>query len=45
MQLNPDELRAGAAGISDRDPGADSHLTTGFVGVGYLLPVLSSAAT
>ena len=44
MALVPDELRSAAAGhlvaaIQD----ADWHLTTGFVGVGYLLPVLSSA--
>jgi len=44
MALVPDELRSSAAGhlvaaIQD----ADWHLTTGFVGVGYLLPVLSSA--
>ena len=44
MELIPDELRTAAAdhlvaAIMD----ADWHLTTGFVGVGYLLPVLSSA--
>jgi alpha-L-rhamnosidase len=44
MELIPGELRAAAArhlvaAIMD----ADWHLTTGFVGVGYLLPVLSSA--
>jgi alpha-L-rhamnosidase len=43
MHLVPDKLRAAAAdrlvaAIQD----ADWHLTTGFVGVGYLLPVLSS---
>ena len=43
MGLIPDELRGAAtdhlvAAIRD----ADWHLTTGFVGVGYLLPVLSS---
>ena len=43
MGLIPDELRGGAAdhlvaAIQD----ANWHLTTGFVGVGYLLPVLSS---
>jgi alpha-L-rhamnosidase len=43
MQLIPDELCAAAARhlvTAIRD--ADWHLTTGFVGVGYLLPVLSS---
>jgi len=43
MGLIPDELRAAAAShlvAAIRD--ADWHLTTGFVGVGYLLPVLSS---
>jgi alpha-L-rhamnosidase len=43
MGLVPDELRAAAAGhlaAAIRD--ANWHLTTGFVGVGYLLPVLSS---
>jgi alpha-L-rhamnosidase len=44
MGLIPDDLRGAAAdhliaAIQD----ADWHLTTGFVGVGYLLPVLSSA--
>ena len=43
MNLVPDELREAAAGwlraAVDR---ADGRLTTGFVGVGYLLPVLSS---
>ena len=43
MGLIPEELRSAAAGhlvaaIAD----ADWHLTTGFVGVGYLLPVLSA---
>jgi alpha-L-rhamnosidase len=43
MQLIPEELRADAAGhlvTAIREAGW--HLTTGFVGVGYLLPVLSS---
>ena len=43
MGLMPDELRGAAANhlvAAIRD--ADWHLTTGFVGVGYLLPVLSS---
>lgn len=43
MGLVPDDLQAAAAGhlvaaIAD----ADWHLTTGFAGVGYLLPVLST---
>jgi alpha-L-rhamnosidase len=43
MQLIPEELRAAAAGwLVDAIRRADWHLTTGFVGVGYLLPVLSS---
>jgi alpha-L-rhamnosidase len=43
MGLIPDELRAAAAGhLMDAIHAADWHLTTGFVGVGYLLPVLSS---
>ena len=43
MDLVPSELRAAAAShlvAAIRDAGW--HLTTGFVGVGYLLPVLSS---
>ncbi|MGI8446574.1 MAG: family 78 glycoside hydrolase catalytic domain [Streptosporangiaceae bacterium] len=43
MQLVPDELREAAAGhLVDAIRGAEWHLSTGFVGVGYLLPVLSS---
>jgi alpha-L-rhamnosidase len=44
MGLVPDHLRAAAAGyLVAAIRAADWHLTTGFVGVGYLLPVLSSA--
>jgi alpha-L-rhamnosidase len=43
MQLIPDELRAAAADrLVAAIRAAGWHLTTGFVGVGYLLPVLSS---
>jgi alpha-L-rhamnosidase len=43
MGLIPDELRAdSAAHLVDAIARADWHLDTGFVGVGYLLPVLSS---
>ena len=43
MHLIPDELRATAADhLVAAIQAADWHLTTGFVGVGYLLPVLSS---
>jgi alpha-L-rhamnosidase len=43
MGLIPDELRAAAADrLVSAIAAADWHLTTGFVGVGYLLPVLSS---
>ena len=43
MGLIPDELRsAAAARLVAAIEAADWHLTTGFVGVGYLLPVLSS---
>jgi alpha-L-rhamnosidase len=43
MHLVPEELRPLAAQrLVDAIAGADWHLTTGFVGVGYLLPVLSS---
>ena len=43
MQLIPEELRAAAARyLVDAIQQADWHLSTGFVGVGYLLPVLSS---
>ncbi len=41
MQLIPDELRAAAAGhLVDAIRRAGWHLSTGFAGVGYLLPVL-----
>jgi alpha-L-rhamnosidase len=44
MDLVPGHLRAAAAGhLVDAIGAADWHLTTGFVGVGYLLPVLSAA--
>jgi alpha-L-rhamnosidase len=44
MELIPSELRAAAAShLVAAIRAADWHLTTGFVGVGYLLPVLSSA--
>jgi alpha-L-rhamnosidase len=44
MGLIPDDLReAAAARLVTAIEAADWHLTTGFVGVGYLLPVLSSA--
>jgi alpha-L-rhamnosidase len=43
MGLIPDELRgAAAAHLMAAIEAADWHLTTGFVGVGYLLPVLSA---
>jgi alpha-L-rhamnosidase len=43
MQLIPDELRAAAAAhLVAAIRAAGWHLTTGFVGAGYLLPVLSS---
>jgi len=43
MNLVPDDLRAAAADHLVAAIGAaDWHLTTGFAGVGYLLPVLSS---
>ncbi len=43
MGLIPDDLRqAAAAHLVAAIEAADWHLTTGFVGVGYLLPVLSS---
>jgi alpha-L-rhamnosidase len=43
MGLVPDELRDTAAGhLVDAIRAADWHLTTGFAGVGYLLPVLCS---
>ena len=43
MRLIPDELREAAAGyLVDTIRRAGWHLSTGFVGVGYLLPVLSS---
>ena len=43
MQLIPAELRAAAAReLAEAIRRADWHLTTGFTGVGYLLPVLSS---
>jgi alpha-L-rhamnosidase len=44
MGLVPGHLRAAAAGhLVEAIRAADWHLTTGFVGVGYLLPVLSAA--
>jgi alpha-L-rhamnosidase len=44
MGLIPDDLVVTAAGhLVDAVRAADWHLTTGFVGVGYLLPVLSAA--
>ena len=43
MQLFPRSCaRRRPATSSTRSSGADWHLSTGFVGVGYLLPVLSS---
>ena len=43
MGLVPDGLRdAAASHLVAAIEAADWHLTTGFVGVGYLLPVLSS---
>jgi alpha-L-rhamnosidase len=43
MRLIPEELRAAAAGhLAAAIRAADWHLTTGFVGVGYVLPVLSA---
>jgi alpha-L-rhamnosidase len=43
MDLVPEELREAAAGhLAEAIRRADWHLTTGFVGVGYILPVLSS---
>jgi alpha-L-rhamnosidase len=43
MNLVPDDLRAAAADhLAAAIGAADWHLTTGFSGVGYLLPVLSS---
>jgi len=43
MNLVPDDLRAAAADhLVGAIRSADWHLTTGFAGVGYLLPVLSS---
>jgi alpha-L-rhamnosidase len=43
MGLVPDELRDRTADhLVDAISAADWHLTTGFVGVGYLLPVLSA---
>ena len=43
MQLIPSDLRAAAAReLAEAIRRADCHLTTGFAGVGYLLPVLSS---
>jgi alpha-L-rhamnosidase len=44
MNLVPGHLRAAAAGhLVEAIRAAGWHLTTGFVGVGYLLPALSSA--
>jgi alpha-L-rhamnosidase len=43
MELIPSELRSAAAShLVAAIRAADWHLTTGFIGVGYLLPVLSS---
>ena len=43
LDLVPDELRAAAAGhLVGAIAAAGGHLSTGFVGVGYLLPALSS---
>jgi alpha-L-rhamnosidase len=43
LDLIPGELRAAAAGhLVEAIAAADGHLSTGFVGVGYLLPALSS---
>jgi alpha-L-rhamnosidase len=43
MQLIPNDVRAAAAShLVDAIRRADWHLTTGFAGVGYLLPVLSA---
>ena len=43
MKLVPDDLRAAAADhLVAAIRAADWHMTTGFAGVGYLLPVLSS---
>ena len=43
MGLIPGELRRAAAGeLAEAIRRAEWHLTTGFVGVGYLLPVLST---
>jgi alpha-L-rhamnosidase len=43
MGLIPDDLQDAAAGhLVSAIAAADWHLTTGFAGVGYLLPVLSS---
>ena len=43
MNLVPDELRAAAADrLAAAIRSAGWHLTTGFVGVGYILPVLSA---
>jgi alpha-L-rhamnosidase len=42
MQLLPEDLRAAGAGhLVEAIKAADWHVTTGFVGVGYLLPALS----
>lgn len=44
MDLLPEELRPAAAGhLVDAIKRENWHLSTGFVGVGYLLPVLSEA--
>ena len=44
LDLIPEELRAAAAEhLVSAIAAADGHLSTGFVGVGYLLPALSSA--
>ena len=42
MDLIPPTTRAAAAHLVAAIEAADWHLTTGFVGVGYLLPALSA---
>lgn len=44
MNLLPEELRAAAAGhLADNIRAHGNHLTTGFLGVGYLLPALTES--